>query len=643
MKNITFLLVDDNPDDRTLAQRELKREFGEITVIEALENEQFQEFLVKKQFDIVITDYFLQWSNGLEILKAVKKQDPECPVIMFTGTGNEEIAVEAMKEGLDDYVIKSPKHYLRMAKATRSAYERYRQRQALKEVESQYYRLFESVPVGLYRISKDGTFLEANLALLEILGYPNRETIKQANLFTDHFPSSALQAIQNQSDQQQPTQNLELRLSRCCNNGKIWVRYSARSVYDEQENFLYNEGIIEDITQRKEAEAQVSQLLEKEQQAREEAEAANRLKDEFLATLSHELRTPLNSILGWAQMLQRGTLSQKQTTKALSIIERNVRDQTKLVEDLLDVSRIVRGKMKLDLRLVDLYQVVNEALNMVRPTAEAKSIQLQILPPEPEILRINGDVDRLRQIIWNLLINAIKFTPNKGKVTVRLEQVEEMVMVHVTDTGIGIESDILPHVFDRFRQVDSSSRRRHGGLGIGLAIVRHLTELHGGSVTATSEGQDQGSTFSVKLPAAITQESEVNSPVVESATNLPQIAGIRVLVVDDEPDTLQLTTMILEEYEVQVTAVESVAQALQALETQTFDLMISDISMPEADGYDLIKSVRTSYPQMSAIALTAFASDRDRTTALETGFDLYLAKPIDADQLVEAVEELVKQ
>jgi signal transduction histidine kinase/CheY-like chemotaxis protein len=421
------------------------------------------------------------------------------------------------------------------------------------------------------------------------------------------------------------------------------VRYSARSVYDEQENFLYNEGIIEDITQRKEAEAQVSQLLEKEQQAREEAEAANRLKDEFLATLSHELRTPLNSILGWAQMLQRGTLSQKQTTKALSIIERNVRDQTKLVEDLLDVSRIVRGKMKLDLRLVDLYQVVNEALNMVRPTAEAKSIQLQILPPEPEILRINGDVDRLRQIIWNLLINAIKFTPNKGKVTVRLEQVEEMVMVHVTDTGIGIESDILPHVFDRFRQVDSSSRRRHGGLGIGLAIVRHLTELHGGSVTATSEGQDQGSTFSVKLPAAITQESEVNSPVVESATNLPQIAGIRVLVVDDEPDTLQLTTMILEEYEVQVTAVESVAQALQALETQTFDLMISDISMPEADGYDLIKSVRTSYPQMSAIALTAFASDRDRTTALETGFDLYLAKPIDADQLVEAVEELVKQ
>lgn len=640
MPSITFLIVDDNPDDRTLAKRQLKREFREAQILEAADFNQFQEHLGLKEFDLVITDYLLRWSNGLEILKAVKQQYPDCPVIMFTGTGSEEIAVEAMKEGLDDYVIKSPQHYLRLAKATRSVYERYRQRQALQAAESKYRRLFESVPVGLYRISQDGTFLEANLALLDILGYPNPEAIQQANLFTDHFQPSALASLKNQLEQQQTTQNLEIPLRRC-DQQQIWVRCSARAVEDETHNLLYYEGAIEDITQRKQALDQVAQLFAKEREAREEAEAANRLKDEFLATLSHELRTPLNSILGWVQMLQRGRLPKARAIKAFSIIERNVRNQTRLVEDLLDVSRIVRGEMKLDLRPVDPYQVVGSAIDTVRPAAEAKSIQLQSPSQKPEVVAIDADAERLRQIIWNLLINAIKFTPTEGKVMIEIEPVDQTVVIHVTDTGIGLEPEVLPYVFDRFRQVDSSSRRTYGGLGLGLAIVRHLTELHGGRVTARSKGKNQGATFSIELPISASLQPEQAAEPEELTTDFSQLAGVKILVVDDDYDTLQLTAIILEEYQAQVTAVTSVAEALQALDTQSFDLLISDISMPRADGYNLIQSVRASSPHLSAIALTAYAREEDRQRVLESGYQVHLAKPIEPEQLVQAATALV--
>jgi len=407
MTAVTFLLVDDNPDDRALVKRELEREFGEIQAIEVSDLAQFQQLLTSKQFELVITDYLLKWSDGLEILKMVKREYPSCPVVMFTGTGSEEIAVEAMKEGLDDYVIKSPRNYRRLAKTTRLIYERDRQRKALQAVESKYHRLFENVPVGLYRISQDGTFLEANSALLEILGYFTGEAIKEANLFRDHLLSSTLE---NELARQEVIQNLEVILRRC-DNRQIWARYSVRSVYDEEQNFLFYEGAIQDITQQKQAEVKIAQLLTQEQEARKEAETANRLKDEFLATLSHELRTPLNSISGWAEMLGRGKLPPEKITKAFSTIKRNVDIQTRLIEDLLDVSRIIRGQMKLDLRPVDHYQVIESAIETVRPAAEAKSIQLRSPIHQPEIATINGESDRLHQIFWNLLINAIKFTP----------------------------------------------------------------------------------------------------------------------------------------------------------------------------------------------------------------------------------------
>lgn len=640
MTKIKFLIVDDNPDDRTLAKRELNREFKETQIIEVLNFEQFEESLAHKNFDFVITDYQLRWSNGLKILKMLKQEYPNCPVIMFTGTGSEEIAVEAMKEGLDDYVIKSPQHYLRLAKAVRSVYERYQKSKALQEVESKYLRLFENVPVGLYRINQEGQFLEANIALISILGYQSKEEIKQANLFNNHFQSQDLADIKNKIKQEQATHNLEILLY-CCDKSQIWVRYSGRSVYDENQNFLYYEGAIEDITQRKQAEAQISQLLVQERKARKEAEVANRLKDDFLATLSHELRTPLNSIVGWAKMLELGKLSSERVTEAIKVINRNARSLTKLIEDLLDVSLIIRGQMKLNLRPVDLDEIVNSAIKIAIPAAEAKSIELHPPQPKPNIVAINGEPERLHQIVWNLLINAIKFTPQGGKVTVELERIDDMIAIEVTDTGIGLESETIPYLFERFRQGDSSFSRSYGGLGLGLAIVRHFSELHGGTVEAFSAGKNQGSTFRVNLPIPVALASPKKLENLNSFSHLPQLAEFNILLVDDELDSLQLISVILEECKAKVTAVSSVKAALEKLKTNYFDLLISDICMPEADGYSLIDFVRSNFPQLKSIAMTAYASKSDRDSLLNAGFCAYIAKPINLDLFIKTVRDLL--
>jgi signal transduction histidine kinase len=372
---IRLLLIDDNPDDRVLAIRSLERELKELQIREVLDNPGLELALDEDAFDAVVTDYQLRWSDGLTVLHQVRARYPHTPVVMFTNTGSEEIAVTAMKAGLDDYVVKTPRHF-------------------------------------------------------------------------DRLPYALLSALR-----------------------------------------------------RRELERERARLLEREREAREVAEAAGVLKDEFLATLSHELRTPLNAIAGWAGLLRSGALDGERLTQAIESIERNSRVLTRMVDDLLDVSAVISGKMSLKVQPLDPAGVVTDALEAIRPAAEARSIRIDA-NLSPEAGTVKADPDRLRQVVWNLLSNAVRFTPPGGRVSVRLEGQDGTAHLAVSDTGQGIDPTFLPYVFEPFRQADGSITRLHGGLGLGLAIVRRLVELHGGTVRAQSPGLGQGATFIVDLPAA---------------------------------------------------------------------------------------------------------------------------------------------
>jgi signal transduction histidine kinase/CheY-like chemotaxis protein len=417
-----------------------------------------------------------------------------------------------------------------------------------------------------------------------------------------------------------------------------------------------------DITARKQVEQEREQLLERERIAREQAETANRVKDEFLAVLSHELRSPLNPILGWSKMLQSRQLDQKTTARALATIERNARLQNQLIGDLLDVSRILQGKTTLNIAPVNLAATITAAMETVRLAAEAKSISIQtafarIMKP------VAGDSARLQQIVWNLLSNAVKFTPEGGRIEVRLEQVRNRsvdewmredndlscspsihsyAQITVSDTGKGISPEFLPYVFDYFRQADSATTRKFGGLGLGLAIVRHLVELHGGTVKAESPGEGRGATFTVRLPLMKNkvQERSATDEATDVLACLP-LAGVQILVVDDEADTRDYLSFVLEQAGATVTVAASADEALQALASSKPDVLLSDIGMPDVDGYMLVRQVQALETKLGArvpaVALTAYASEIDRQQALAAGFVQHLSKPVEPEELVKAI------
>jgi signal transduction histidine kinase/ActR/RegA family two-component response regulator len=376
--------------------------------------------------------------------------------------------------------------------------------------------------------------------------------------------------------------------------------------------------------------------------ARQEAETANRTKDDFLATLSHELRTPLNAILGWAQLLEIGC-DPVETQHGLKTIERNARVQAQLVDDLLDLSRITSGKLRLEMKPLDPAAVVSAALDSVAPSADAKGISL-IRQFDPQIGMIRGDADRLQQVVWNLLSNAIKFTPPNGTVTARVSRSMASAIIEVADTGQGIEPEFLPHVFERLRQADSTSTRRHGGLGLGLAIVRHLVEALGGTVQASSEGIGRGASFAVILPLALS-ESPVRPRTEQSPREEGQpLAGVRVLVVEDDGDARDLLVNLLSRQGAQVTAVESAEVAMSKLRERPPTVLISDICMPGEDGYAFLRRVRnleSAVSQIPAVALSAMAGREDRQRALAAGFQRHIAKPIRATELTAAITELL--
>jgi PAS domain S-box-containing protein len=410
----------------------------------------------------------------------------------------------------------------------------------------------------------------------------------------------------------------------------------------------------EDITERKQAEEEKERLLADAQQARAAAEEASRLKDEFLATVSHELRTPLTAVLGWAHMLRTGQFEGGDTAKALETIERNARAQAQLIEDLLDVSRIVTGNLRLDVRPVDPNSLIEAAVEAVRPAAEAKNVRVQKIL-DTGVASLAGDPVRLQQVVWNLLSNAIKFTPKGGRVQIKLERVNSHVEIAVSDSGAGIAAEFLPHVFERFRQADQRTTRQHGGLGLGLAIVRHIVELHGGTVRAESEGEGRGATFTVLLPVApVHQTASVGERVHPAARDtLPsydcpeRLDGLKVLVVDDEPDARELLGVAIRRCGAQVRVVGSAQEALEALEDERPDLLISDIGMPGEDGYDLIRRVRQLPAEgggkVPAIALTAYARTEDRLRALRAGYQMHVTKPVEMAELMAVAASLVRR
>ena len=540
----------------------------------------------------------------------------QIPVLVINGESGIPAAVAAIKAGAADYLASEALPQLPSAiiKAL-SESDRYCLQSLCKtQSEQQLQKLISENADGIIVVDKQGIVQFVNPAALELLGKSSAELMGEALGF--------------------PVVNGDyLEVDIPISNNKTLVAQMRVSQIQWQGANAYVVSL-RDITQRKQAEEERLKLLE-------EAQAANRAKDEFLAILSHELRTPLNPIVGWSQILVRGGLSEAQVKKGAEIIQRNARLQTQLIEDILDISRIIRGKLKLQICAVDLVNVIENALQTVSLAAQAKSIQIQTSLEKTGL--VEGDATRLQQIVWNLLSNAVKFTPNGGTVEVKLNSKQDKLVsyaqIQVTDSGKGITPEFLPYVFDYFRQAESSKSRSEGGLGLGLAIVRRLVDLHGGDITASSPGLGKGATFTVLLPILA---RSLDSATKQSFQQDNKLGDRKVLVVDDDDDSRNLICYILETKGAEVKAVRSAVEALSVIEQFKPNILISDIGMPQVNGYELIQKIRQLPPNavrnVKAIAISGYASQEDKQRSLSAGFDCDLNKPVDIDSLMDVLE-----
>ncbi len=521
--------------------------------------------------------------------------------------------------------------------------ERKQAQEALRESQAQLANVIGSAMDAVITVDQDQRIGIFNSAAEKMFGCATAEAIGQP---IDRFIPEHREHIRSFGETRVTKRSMGAlgALSGVRANGEEFPIEASISQIELEGRKLYTL-ILRDITGRKRAEEEREQLLAREHEARAEAEIANRIKDEFLATLSHELRTPLTAILGWLSIMRSQPLDTKTTEHAIETIERNARIQAQLIEDLVDVSRIVGGKLNLDMQLVNLLPVIEAAIEVVRPAAEAKGVALRV-KHDPSAGMVSGDAARLQQVVWNLLSNAVKFTSQGGSVEVLLGRADGSAEIVVRDTGIGIAPEFLPHVFERFRQAESPLTRSQRGLGLGLAIVRHLVELHGGSASAKSPGENQGATFTIRLPRASALRTDASATESDRAAGFEQsLAGLRVLVVEDEPDARELISLALKRSGAEVQAVASAREALRSLQMFTPDVLLSDIGLPAESGYDLIREVRSLSSDLSkvpAIALTAFASENDRKMALSNGFHAHLAKPVEPDHLIEIIRRVVR-
>lgn len=504
--------------------------------------------------------------------------------------------------------------------------------------------LLNRAPGGFLSFADDGRILQINATLLDTLGYDLAEVqgrhiewllpVASRIFYQTHF--FPLLKLHGKVE--------EVYFSLRAKNGAE-VPVLANAARRERDNTLVNDCLLMPIQRRNQYEDEILH-------AKKLAEEATRSKDEFLAVVSHELRTPLTAILGWARMIKTRKLDESTVASALDTIERNAVSQSQLIEDLLDFSRIISGNVRLDVAKIDPAKVAEAAVNVIRPAADAKSIRLEAIL-DPRAGPVSGDAERLQQILWNLLSNAVKFTPKGGRVQIRLAAVNSSVEITVSDTGQGISPEFLPYVFERFRQADNTITRRHAGLGLGLAITKHLVELHGGTIYAVSPGEGQGSSFILRLPVMMIHEAEQSASRLTAAASgkgaawpaeFARLDGVRVLVVDDERDTRSLLAAILKQSGASIEVAHGAAAALEVLCRTKQDLLISDIEMPEEDGYSLIRKVRDledgQNSSIPAIALTAHARASDRMQALSAGFQLHMPKPVEPAELVVAIANL---
>ncbi len=569
------------------------------------------------QFDIILYDADSNQLSLAEAIDLLLVNNLDIPMLVVNGAASISQAVAAIKTGATDYIPATDLEQLPTAvtQALAKPNTCSHLAQCTAQTEQQLQQLITDNADGILVVSDRGIVRFINPAALQLFGK------SEAELIGEPLGFPVVNGDYVEVDLRQSSgRNLvaQMRVSQ--------IRWQGKNAYILS---------LRDITHIKQAESERAKLLE-------EAQAANRAKDQFLAILSHELRTPLNPIVGWSQLLQSGTLSEAQIKKGADIIQRNAMLQSQLIEDILDISRIIRGKIELQAAPVKLSTVINNALDTVKLAAQAKSIQINTNFSSNEDL-VFGDSTRLQQVIWNLLTNAIKFTPNGGRVDINLTFINNQVRVQVKDTGKGIEPDFLPYVFDYFRQAENAKTRAKGGLGLGLAIVRHLIELHGGTISVDSLGVDRGATFIFALPA-LDANNELESTNNLSSTT-KNLAGLKVLVVDDDDSSRDLVLFILENEGVRTKSAVSATEALSTIEQFQPDILVSDIGMPSMDGYQLIKRVKKlptiQKGNFKAIALSAYASDAERQKSLASGFDCHINKPLDVSNFLQILTQLL--
>ncbi|MBD2411911.1 hybrid sensor histidine kinase/response regulator [Nostoc calcicola FACHB-389] len=652
---VTILHIDDNEANRYVITR-IVQNVG-FTVVEAATGASGLKAVAEYQPDLVILDVQLPDISGFEVCRQIKA-NPETafiPVLHLSATFiHSQDKAEGLDSGADGYLVQ-PVEPIELLATVRSLLRIRRAEEAALSSAREWQSTFDSMNDGVSLVDQEGIILRCNRAMIEmvdkhpgeILGRLYHELINSQWGFGDGICFCRAKETHQR-------QVLEFQ-----SQGR-WFAKTIDPAFNQQGTLTGAVFILSDITERKQAQAllqeqndRLNQLMVSLQQQTEQAQQANRIKDEFLAVLSHELRSPLNPILGWAKILQTSQQDTGKTQHALKTIERNAKLQAQLIEDLLDVSRILQGKLSLNTVPVGLPFTIKAALETVRLAAEAKSIQIESIF-ESNIGQVLGDSGRLQQIVWNLLSNAIKFTSHGGRVEVRLERIKdegeamnqldthplEYAQITVSDSGRGISRDFLPYVFDYFRQADGTTTRKFGGLGLGLAIVRHLVELHGGTVLVASPGEGQGATFTVKLPLIVTAKLNQDDSAFDNPSDL-NLKGLQALLVDDNRDSRDFIAFLLEQYGVQVTEADSAIEALSSLTQAKYDLLISDVGMPDMDGYTLIRQIRKQSPdqggEIPAIAVTAYAGESDRQQALAAGFQQHISKPIEPELLVQTI------
>ncbi|MFL5311428.1 MAG: response regulator [Myxococcales bacterium] len=660
-----ILMVDDHPPN-LLALEAILAPLGE-ELVKVTSGEDALRQLLDGEFALILMDVQMPGMDGIETAAVIKqrKRNRSTPIIFLTAIAKDPSFIfKGYSQGAVDYLLKPFDPEILRTKVSvfvdlwrrgelikrQAAMLRAQElRELERRSEVRFHALTDSMPQCVWAARRDGEIYYCNRVWREYAG-------AEAGLsFFGGVPADELPAVQaawGAAIRGGRGLEREQRLRR--HDGELrWHLCRVVPEHDEHGAVVGWIATATDIDHQKRVEEAHAALLLREQEARAQLEEANRSKDEFLATVSHELRTPLNAILGWTRMLRTGALEgDEKLRRALETIERNARAQTQLVDDILDVSRIIAGKLRVQVRHIDLRGVILAAVDAVRPAAEAKQLELA-LELRDEASDFHGDPDRLQQVVWNLLSNAIKFTPGKGKIAIELRRSNGHAEILVADTGMGITADFLPHVFDRFRQADSSSTRAQGGLGLGLAIVRHLVEVHGGTVSAESEGEGRGARFTVRLPVREIHEQVENGTVSRAAAHLEAVnpaepvslAGMRVLVVDDDADARDLVRAMLASHGAEVVATYSADEAMELIGRDLPDALVSDIGLPSEDGYALIRRVRAlpATARLPALALTAYASIADHRRALESGFQRHLSKPVEPRELAAAVATMIAE